>query len=128
MALESLRKSYMQSYFANLHQFSLSNKLKKALENDNWQEIDIEPDYFQSLGYLLEGEQFLQSRRNKMMTSSILFEKKVSSSANIQLPGNEFRVTNKEIVIRDRRFKATSSTLQLLETLEEYLKIYQPCQ
>lgn len=55
VALETLRKSYMHSYFSNLHQFSLSNRLKKALEGDNWQEVDIEPDYFQSLGYLLEG-------------------------------------------------------------------------
>jgi hypothetical protein len=31
IALESLKKSYMQAYFNNLHNFSMSNRLKKAL-------------------------------------------------------------------------------------------------
>jgi hypothetical protein len=45
----------MGSYFAQLHRLALSEKLRQGLEQDTWQEVDIEPDYFQSLGYLLEG-------------------------------------------------------------------------
>lgn len=78
------------------------------------------------LGYILEGEEFIQDKkRMAMLNSSLYLDKKPSVRGSNNDKFAYFGVTNSEFIIHSRRYRPTSSLLLLLGIIEEYMRINQ---
>lgn len=53
--LEALKIKLAGLHLKGLHQNVLTKELRNSMEQDLWVEVEIDPKYYNILGYILEG-------------------------------------------------------------------------
>ena len=93
--LEQLKNKLVGQYFKGLHQNALTKELKSAMEREEWLEVDIDPKYYNTLGYILEGERFVHSKKSlALLNSSLYLGMKPMAKASTTEEFSYFGVTN----------------------------------
>ena len=123
------------TFFTNLHKFTLNVELKKSLEDDTWQVVDIPTSFYEPLGVLLSAESWAWNRRrshNNTLESSLFVDRDTSHrNRSLVKQGDSedknninFKLIKNECIISGKTYKFTESFLLLVEILEEYLRIH----
>lgn len=62
------KNEVIELFFNNLHRNVINFELKKSLEDDTWQVVDIPTSFYEPIGLLLSGESWSPKKRNQNNT------------------------------------------------------------
>lgn len=123
-SLEQTRKELLETYITNLHKQTMTVELKRSMELDIFQPVQIPSDYYQQLEYLFNRNQADESMNalDATVNMSIRWDRKKAKAVDLEdtTTTNQVRVLHRCLDINGQSFQVPQSFLLFIEMLEEY--------